>query len=559
MTAAALEREGRRGLDAWMYLALALVALAFFLPGFFDLPPIDRDEARFAQASKQMLESGDFVDIRFQDEGRHKKPVGIYWMQAAAAAAAGGPDAAEIWVYRLPSLLGATLAVLLTAWAGVRLVGPQAALFGALMMAGCILLSVEARMAKTDAMLLASIVLAQGALARIYLDWKAGRATGFGTVALFWVALGLGGLIKGPINVMVSALTLVALCGVERNLGWLGRLRSHWGLPLALLIVLPWLVAIQIQTDGAFFREAVGGDLLSKVAQGQEAHGAPPGYYLLTFWITFWPFSLLAGLAVPWVWVKRRTPEVRFLLAWILPTWIVFELVVTKLLHYTLPTFPAIALLAAAAGLAGWQVGRERLERWSRRISVWLFAGVSAALGIAVIGAPIYLTGRVSVAALFAVLPLAAMAVYVLRNLDGAPFRNLIVALTAGGFLFAAPVWEITLDGLDPLRLSPRLAERVEAVRPCPETVLASGGYGEPSLVFLLGTETRVGIGGEGAAEALLADPVCGLAAVTQREMAAFQAVLQAAGAEAEALESLEGLNYSRGDDLVITLFRLKP
>ena len=150
------------------------------------------------------------------------------------------------------------------------------------------------------------------------------------------------------------------------------------------------------------------------------------------------------------------------------------------------------------------------------------------------------------------------MAVYVLRHLDRAPLRNLVAALVAGGFLFAAPVWEFTLDGLDPLRLSPRLAERVAAVKPCPDTVLASGGYGEPSLVFLLGTETQVGIGGEGAARALLADPACGLAAVTQKEAEAFQATLQAAGAEAVAVDSLEGLNYSKGDDLTITLYRLQ-
>ena len=59
-----------------------LTALLAFLPGFFQIPPIDRDEARFAQATKQMLETGDYVDIRFQDEVRYKKPVGIYWLQA---------------------------------------------------------------------------------------------------------------------------------------------------------------------------------------------------------------------------------------------------------------------------------------------------------------------------------------------------------------------------------------------------------------------------------------------------------------------------------------------
>ena len=65
-------------------IALLLVCGAlFFLPGFFNIPPIDRDEARFAQATKQMVESNDFVDIRFQDEVRYKKPVGIYWLQAA--------------------------------------------------------------------------------------------------------------------------------------------------------------------------------------------------------------------------------------------------------------------------------------------------------------------------------------------------------------------------------------------------------------------------------------------------------------------------------------------
>ena len=66
---------------------LVLVALFNFLPGFFEIPPLDRDEARFAQAAKQMIETGDYVDIRFQDEVRYKKPVGIYWLQAAAVKA----------------------------------------------------------------------------------------------------------------------------------------------------------------------------------------------------------------------------------------------------------------------------------------------------------------------------------------------------------------------------------------------------------------------------------------------------------------------------------------
>ena len=105
---------------------LMLCGLLLFLPGFFNIPPIDRDEARFAQATKQMVESSDFIDIRFQDEVRYKKPVGIYWLQATAvetASALGLPRAqVRIWLYRVPSLIGALGAVLLTYWTALAFV-----------------------------------------------------------------------------------------------------------------------------------------------------------------------------------------------------------------------------------------------------------------------------------------------------------------------------------------------------------------------------------------------------------------------------------------------------
>src|SRR5712692_6542124 len=148
-------------------------ALLSFLPGFFSIPPIDRDEARFAQATKQMVESGDYVDIRFQDEVRYKKPVGIYWLQAGVvktASVLGFPDAlTTIWLYRIPSLVGAVGAVLLTYWTALAFVSRRAAVLAGLMMASSILLGVERLIAKTDAVLLLTVVAAMGALARAYL------------------------------------------------------------------------------------------------------------------------------------------------------------------------------------------------------------------------------------------------------------------------------------------------------------------------------------------------------------------------------------------------------
>src|SRR3978361_147187 len=112
---------------------LLVCGALYFLPGLFNIPPIDRDETRFAQATKQMVETADFVDIRFQDDVRYKKPVGIYWLQSAVvqtASALGLPRAQlRIWLYRLPSLIGAVGAVLLTYWPAPAFVTPPAPTF----------------------------------------------------------------------------------------------------------------------------------------------------------------------------------------------------------------------------------------------------------------------------------------------------------------------------------------------------------------------------------------------------------------------------------------------
>src|SRR6185437_51329 len=123
---------------------LVLCGLLLYLPGFFTIPPIDRDEARFAQATKQMVETSDFVDIRFQDDVRYKKPVGIYWLQAAVvetASALGLPRAPlRIWLYRIPSLVGAIGAVLLTYWTALAFVTRRGAVLAALIMCSSVLL-----------------------------------------------------------------------------------------------------------------------------------------------------------------------------------------------------------------------------------------------------------------------------------------------------------------------------------------------------------------------------------------------------------------------------------
>src|SRR5438128_955208 len=354
---------------------LVLFSLLTFLSGFFNVPPIDRDEALFAQATKQMIETGEYVDIRFQDEVRYKKPVGIYWLQAAVvktATALGMPNAqGTIWLYRIPSLIGAIGAVLLTYWTALSFVSRRAALLAGLMMATSILLGVEARLSKTDAMLLLTAVAAMGAMARIYLGEgrNAAGLAGWTLPAIFWTALAAGILIKGPLIVMFVVLTVVALAVTDRSVRWLGALRPIAGVLWLCLLVLPWFLAIVSRSGSNFFAESVGHDLISKVVSAQEAHGAPPGSYFVSFWVTFWPGATLAAMAVPGVWVARREKGAKFLLCWIVPAWIVLELVITKLPHYVLPLYPAIAILIS--GVVDPHVLSR--NRWLTRGTSWWF------------------------------------------------------------------------------------------------------------------------------------------------------------------------------------------
>jgi 4-amino-4-deoxy-L-arabinose transferase-like glycosyltransferase len=378
----AIERSHAR-----LCAVLVLLSLACFLPGFTSLQPMDRDEPRYAQASKQMLETGDFVDIRFQDEARHKKPVGIYWMQSASVAigqALGVPEArTTIALYRIPSLLGAIATVLLTYWAALAFFGRRGAFLTAALMATCVILMVEARLAKTDAMLTACSVAVMGGLARAYLSRGAGvlprRA-----LLIFWTGFALGILIKGPLVIMFAGSAAAVLSYRERSARWLLTLKPWLGLIFTLVVVLPWFVAIAIKSHGEFFAASVGQDMLGKVGTAQKYHWAPPGFYLLSFFATFWPGAILAAIAVPFAWIHRREEPVAFALAWIVPSWIVFEAVPTKLPHYTLPLLPAVAIITVMA-ISRHFVGPHRPAAKLATVLI-PFIPVGLAIGLSAVG-----------------------------------------------------------------------------------------------------------------------------------------------------------------------------
>ena len=234
-----------------------------------------------------MIESGDYVDIRFQDEVRYKKPVGIYWLQAGvvkvarSARHAAGAHHDLALSHSLAARRDRRGAADLLGGARLR-VAPRRAIWPAVMMATSILLGVEARLAKTDAMLLLVLRRRHGRDGARLSDAIDRRATFRWGHALrsSGPRLAAGILLKGPLILMVVGLAAVALAVADRSARWLMRLRPLVGVLWVLLLVLPWFVAIMARAGDSFLQESVGQDLLAKVFKGQETHGAPPGYYL---------------------------------------------------------------------------------------------------------------------------------------------------------------------------------------------------------------------------------------------------------------------------------------
>lgn len=542
------------GHDLIAPLVLLVLALAMFVPGQWTVPPLDRDEPRFTQASKQMLETGNYVDIRLQEEPRYKKPIGIYWLQVVSAKATGYGADAPLWVYRLPSLIAGLSVVLLTYWMARAFAGPPVAFVAGLLVLSALILGVEARLGKTDATLFAMIVLAQGALARLFL--ASSPVPRWGLALVFWTAIAGGVLVKGPVILMVVGLTVAGLMLLTRSASWFRASAPVFGVPWMLLLILPWFVAIWIATDGGFFQEAVGRDLLGKVSEGQESHGAPPLTHLAAMLAVFWPLPGFLVFAAPAIWRERKSPLVLFATAWFLPSWIVFELVATKLPHYTMPLLPALALVTAAALVDGAGANAGRALRWTGAALVALlplaiFGAVLAgpfALGLWPSPPGVVLCGF---AALLAVWSAARLA-----------HGEALVALPRAVFamlLMTGGVWGFSGPALETIWVSPRLVAAIAEKTPCPTPEVASSGFSEPSFVFLQGTGTRLIPGNEAAAFLAAQPKTCRIAVIEKRQEESFLTAAAASGLVPELRGRVEGVNINGGRTLDLGLYVAGP
>lgn len=546
-------------------LILLTFSLVVFIPGISSIPPLDRDESRFAQASKQMIETGDYVDIRFQETPRYKKPVGAYWVQAATVNILSPDKINSIWAYRIPSLLASLAAVILTYAIACLFVKREVALFSGILLASSFLLNAEAHMAKTDALLLLSVLITQYGLARTYkgdisfLSWL-----------YFWAGLGLSILLKGPIVPVIILLAIVTLCCFDRNLNLIKQLRPMTGVLVATAISLPWIIAVQISSSGAFLKKSIGVDLLPKLMGGVESHGMPPGYYLLMLMIAFWPSSLLLWPSLIHFIKAKKDIFFKFIIAWLVPAWIMLEIVPTKLPHYVLPLYPAIAITVAKA--------MDEIKFSKISLGSKLYSGLWFILSSSLIIASIFLanpnielvasTGRAidkkivfehiqnietQQALLTFTLILISLAAVIF--LWKGKFKTCILSIACCAVLFFIPLTHSKIPAIKWAFPSAEIADFLEATNR-QDNKLISIGYHEPSLVFLNGTDTYLASINDGVKK--LKDEPNSLVLISHSKLEDFYLAATEAGITTKLIETFNSFNYSKGRNLVLNLLVVK-
>jgi len=338
------------------YALLFLGCLIFHVVGTWSLPLIDRDEPRFAEASREMIERGDYIVPHFNNQLRLDKPPLAYWAQVASYKIFGQNDLAA----RFPSAVAAALVTLLILAWGSRIGGNRVGWWAAIIFTLSLQTFVHAKAAVADMWLVLFMTTAHWSAYELVRDrlWPTDQASTLKHQTLFWwfvlyLSLALGFLAKGPIA-WTPLLTLAAMKLLVRDVELAKRCKFVRGILLMLAIVALWGVPALIQTDGEFLRIGIGRHVVGRSFGAMEGHGANSlGIYLLllpfyfvAIFASFFPWSIKLPSLTKKLWRSRDKIDI-YLITGAAIIFVIFSLIKTKLPHYTLPAFPLLSLLLA--------------------------------------------------------------------------------------------------------------------------------------------------------------------------------------------------------------------
>ena len=552
---------------------VGILTLIFILPGLSSIPPLDRDEARFSQASKQMLEDKNYVVIKFQEELRSKKPIGIYWLQIASASIFGKDN---IISYRAPNIFSTIILIIVFStfvysisfrYFNLNISSSLTfSFFSSLVMATLLGLSIEIKQAKTDTVLLTLCTVQQLIFWKIYSygkeSWNKYKHHEYVWLTrLFWLIIALGILVKGPISPLLFTMTLLSICILDRfvekewNLSWLNLFLWFQGLLIVSIITLPWIYLAWQATDGHLILDAINKDFLIKLRSGQENHWGPFGSHLFLLLLTFWPMVLLLPFAARACLDWKHERLIRFLISWIIPFWIILELTPTKLPHYILPVFPGLILLILI-GISSPPSGNIKFSKINKffRAVVVIF---TLLLALSLVYVSLNFSSKILIFILSIVLSFIMITSIIFGNIFflneskyklSPLFGMLILAGICNIFVFS-----YIFPNLDKIHITPKIKNYIDSLEFRPDTIVATG-YHEPSLVFSLGRDTLLLSPEEVALVLVEGDNT--LAIVEERTHNEVKKILNKFENKIVYLTSLDGFNLAKGQKIKIHIMK---
>lgn len=534
--------------------ALAALILAGYLFVTTRSTLWDRDEPRFSEATVEMVHSGDYLVPTFRGELRPDKPILIYWLMSLPVRLLGPTELA----CRFFAPVGAAVACLLTYIMACQLSGTGAGLLSMIILATSPLLLMTGTAATTDAVLLAMI-------AGSFAIFENGFRKGLRKIHVLGLALTFGGalLTKGPVGLVVPILGMLVILAFARRLSW------RWGGTLFIsaflgsFIFLAWAIPANDATGGEFLRRGIGYHVVARTVRPIDSHGGN-FFFTLPFYIpvvifAFFPWVLFLPGALSAVAGGRVGGTVgrSFLLGWMVSIFLLMSFVSTKLPHYILPIWPALALAVAgtiqAAGRGVLAPRDLRLFSYGRRF----FAAIGVIGGAALVLGPWFVPALVfnspglqsfgpglawPIAGLGAILLI--MTLLAVREHSAGRYRSTVGILAAG---LACVIFTVSIFGLpmmEKFKLSKPLADTIRR-ETAADVLVWNLDYDEPSLIFYLGRRHLKAIGSEAGVIAWAKQPQPGVVVISKQALKKIELTSGPLGLKQ--IAAIQGFNYSKG------------